>query len=141
MKKIFAPFILLSVFLISCDKDPEPESEVIRSYCNLHHFVPDVESVIWEINGEELPDVQPYSELFRSSVVLEETSEEIEFILKNSEGSEVLITRQLLLEQDKYYNIIVSGSTEDPVLHFEELDTSQPQAGKSQVPGNALHSR
>ena len=138
MKKLLALSILLSVFLFSCDKDPEPEPEVIRAYCNLHHFLPEVESIIWEINGEELPDAQAYSFLFRGSVVLQEASEEIEFILKHSQSSEVLLSEQLLLEQDKFYNVIVTGSTEDPVLLFEELDTSHPQAGK--VKFQTLHS-
>lgn len=138
MTKLLAPFILLAVFLFSCDTEPEPEPEVIRAYCNLHHFIPEVEGILWEINGEELPDMQPYSELFRSSVVLEVTSEEIEFILKDAENLDVLISQSLLLEEDKFYNIIVTGSAEDPVLLFEEVDTSNPQAGK--VKFQVLHS-
>ncbi|MCK4881015.1 MAG: DUF4397 domain-containing protein [Bacteroidales bacterium] len=137
MKKLFILSILFPLVFLSCNKDPEPEPEVIRAYCYLHHFVPELESVTWVVDDIETPDDLIYGGLIPGAVVLEAASEEISFIVKNSETGEVLESRVLLLEEDKYYKVIICGSKEDPLLLFQEVETSRPQSG--QVKFQILH--
>ncbi|MDF1573772.1 MAG: hypothetical protein P1P86_01090 [Bacteroidales bacterium] len=137
MKKLFILSILFSPFLLSCDKEPEPEPEKIRSYCYLYHFVPELGSVIWEIDDIEVPEPKDYSVLLAGSVLLESASEEISFTVKHSGTKEVLVSQLVPMEQDKYYMIIVSGPADAPSLLIREIDTSRPQAG--QVRFQAYH--
>jgi len=138
MKKLLILFILFSTVILSCNKDPEPEPEVIRAYCYLYHFIPELESVVWDVDDSEVPYDPFFGEQFAGSIILESTTEEIVFTVKHADTKDVLISQFLQLEQDKYYNVIVHGPTEAPVLLFREIDTSRPQSG--QVKFQVLHS-
>ena len=138
MKKLFILSILFSLVFISCNEEPEPEPEEIRAYCYLYHFIPGLEDVLWEVDDHPLPEAQNYAVQFSGSVLLETASEEISFTVKHSGTKEVLISQLVLLEEDKYYNVIVRGSKEDPALLFREIDTTHPQSGN--VKFQLLHS-
>jgi hypothetical protein len=138
MKKLFILSILFSILFVSCNDDPEPEPEVIRAYVYLYHFIPEHGSVIWEVDESALPEEQLYATQFSGAVVLESASEEISFTVRHSGTNEVLVSQLVQLEQDKYYNVIVRGSSEDPALLIREIDTSHPDAG--QVKFQVLHS-
>ncbi len=130
MKKLFILSILFSFVFISCNNEPEPEPEEIRAYCYLYHFIPDLGDVVWEVDDHELPEAQNYAVQFPGSVLLETASEEISFTVRHSGTKEVLISQLFQLEKNKYYNVIVRGSKEDPALLFREIDTTHPQSGK-----------
>lgn len=138
MKKLFILFISLSLITFSCNDEPEPEPEVIRAYCYLYHFIPEIGSVIWEADGTEVPSEKVYAYQFPGAVILESESEEIAFAVKHSGTGEVLASEIFQLEKNKYYNIIACGSKDDPILFIREIDTAQPQAGK--VKFQILHS-
>ncbi len=138
MKKLFILSILFAFLFLSCDKDSEPDPEVIRAYCYLYHFVPEIGSVIWEVDDSELPEEQLYAVQFAGAVILETASEEINFTVKHSGTREVLVSQFVQLEQDKYYNVIVRGSSEDPSFLIREIDTTHPASGK--VKFQVLHS-
>jgi hypothetical protein len=138
MKKLLVLSILLSSFIFSCNKDPEPEPELIRAYCYLYHFIPQMSDVIWEIEGYELPEEQAYAVLFPGAVILEAGTDDIEFVVKHPGTSEVLVNQMLQLEQNTYYNVIVCGPADNPTLLVNEIDISYPQAGN--VALQALHS-
>ena len=128
MKKLFILSILFSFIFLSCNKDPEPEPELIRAYCYLYHFIPELESVFWEVDDSEVPDEHYYGVQFQGLVVLETASEEFAFSVKHSGTKEVLVSQLLQLEKDKYYNVIVRGSKENPALLIREIETTHPQA-------------
>lgn len=138
MKKLFILFISFSLVFFSCNDDLETEPEVIRAYCYLYHFIPELGGVIWEAAGVEVPTVKVYAYQFAGAVILESDSEEIGFAVKHPETKEVLATQNYVLEKDSYYNVIAYGSKEDPMLHITEIETSRPQAGN--IKFQVLHS-
>ena len=138
MKKLLILSLLLSIVLLSCEEEPEPEPEVIRAYCYLYHFIPEVRSVIWEAAGTEVPDEKVYAFQFAGAVILESESENIPFAVSNNATGELLASETFQLEENKFYNIIACGSIDDPVLLIREIETGQPQAGN--VKFNVLHS-
>ena len=129
MKKIFFLSILLSSAILSCNNDPEPEPEGIRAYCNLYHFIPEMGSVLWDVSEEEFPNESLYAKQIFTRVFLEEAEEELVFAVKHPGTKEVLVSQLFQLEEEKYYNVIVCGSAEDPTLFIKEIDTSHPAAG------------
>ena len=138
MKKLFILSILFSFIFFSCSDEPEPEPEVIRAYCYLYHFIPELGNVLWEVDDHGLPEAQAYAVQFAGSVVLETASEEISFTVKHSGTNEVLISQLFPLEKNTYYNVIVTGTKEDPVFLFQEIDLTHPQSGN--VKFQLLHS-
>jgi len=138
MKKLLIPVILLSSVILSCNKDPEPEPEVIRAYCYLQHFIPQMSTVIWEVAGVELPNAQSYAYSFPGAIILERASEEIEFAVKHPISKEVLVSQLVQLEQNKFYNAIVGGRADEPTLLIYEIETSAPNSGNVKL--QAFHS-
>jgi len=138
MKKIFILPILLSSVFLSCNKDPEPEPEGIFAYCNLYHFIPEMGSVLWDVYDEEFPDESLYAQQIFTRIFLETTTEELVFAVKHPGTKEVLVSQLFQLEEGKYYNVIVYGSAEEPILFIKEIDTSHPAAGM--VKFQILHS-
>jgi len=137
MKKYLILFSLLSIFILSCNKNPD-EPDLIRAYCYLYHFIPQMESVIWEADGIELPDPQDYAYDFPGAIILEAAAEEIEFTVKQPGTKEVLASGLFQLEQNKFYNIIACGPAQEPVLLFSKIETSYPATGNVQM--QVLHS-
>ena len=111
-------------------KESDPEPELIRAYCNFYHFVPELGSVVWEVDGSEVPDEQLYDVLFPGAIILENTREDIVFTVKHAGTKEQLVSQLFEMEQDKYYNIIVCGPKEDPSLLIREIDIIHPMSGK-----------
>lgn len=139
MKKLIFLSLLFSVLILSCNnKGPEPEPEFIRAYCYLYHFIPELEEVIWQVDGVEVPDGTAYALAFNGAILLEGTSEEIEFVVKAPGSGEVLASEVFLLERNKFYNIVIGGSNAEPTFLFSEVETSFPGSGNVKV--QALHS-
>lgn len=129
MKKLLILSLLFSLYLFSCEKETDPEPEPIRAYCNFIHYVPELKSVIWEVDEVEVPDAKDYAEFFQGSLILDAAAENISFTVKQSGNKEVLATEIFQLEQDKFYNITVCGTTGNPFLFIREIETSRPGEG------------
>ena len=133
MKKPYILSILFSLAIFSCDKEPEPVPEVIRAYCYLYQFVPGLEKVTWEVDDIVVPTNQIYASFLPGAVILESASEEILFTVKHTGTGEILKSRLFTLEEDKDYNVIISGAELDPVLLIQEIETTRPQSGKVKI--------
>jgi Domain of unknown function (DUF4397) len=129
MKKIIFLSTFLTLFLFSCNTESEPELELIRAYCYLYQFVPGLENVNWIIDEIEVPNQQYYASRFPGSVILESASEEITFAVKHAGTGDLLESQSFTLEEKKYYNIIITGAEQDPVLLIQEIESNRPQAG------------
>lgn len=138
MKKLFLLTILFSLITLSCEKDPETEPEETRAYCHMYHFVSGLEKILWVVDDNEVPDSKVYAGEFKGSVELETATDEINFTVKHSETGAVLLSEFLVLEEDKYYAVIATGTEDNPVLILHEIETTSPQSG--QVKFETLHS-
>jgi hypothetical protein len=138
MKKLLIISVLLSSVIISCNKDDENEPDVIRAYCYLYHFIPQMSSVIWEVDGVEVPDDISYAYSFPGALILEESMEEFEFAVKQVGSNDILVSRIVQLEQNKFYNIIVCGPADEAELLIFEIETSAPTSTNVKV--QAFHS-
>lgn len=138
MKKLFVLSILFALISFSCTDDPEPEPDLIRAYCFLYHFIPELSSVIWEVDDVEVPDESLYATQFAGSVILPTESEVIAFAVKHPGTKEILASESFQLEKNKYYTVITSGSEDDVSLFIREIDTGRPQGGN--VKFQLLHS-
>jgi hypothetical protein len=130
MKKLIITSLLLSIVVLSCKKESEPEPRVIRAFVYLYNFLPGLEGINWTVDGVEVPEEMYYSKYLNGGVLLDSTSEEIEFFVKNAASGEILASRLLLLEEGKYYSVMFAGTLEDPVLLFYEIDTNMPVANR-----------
>jgi hypothetical protein len=138
MKKLFILSILFSLFCFSCTDDPEPEPDLIRAYCFLYHFIPELGSVIWDVDEVEVPDESDFAEQFAGSIILDTETEMIAFSVKQPGTNEVLASETFQLEKDKYYTLIASGSADNVTFFIREIDTGRPQGGN--VKFQLLHS-
>lgn len=138
MKKLLILSVLFSTIFLACEKEPDPEPEVIRAFCYLYHFIPGIENIIWEVDGVEVPDAQIYSDALAGAVILESESEEISFAVRHAVSREVLISELFILEKDAFYNIVVGGEVGNPVLIIEEVDTKD-HPGSGIVKFQVLH--
>jgi len=138
MKKLLLLSILFSLVFISCNDEPDPVPADIRAYCYLYHFIPELGSVIWEVAESEVPQEQLFGVQFAGAILLETIGEEVTFTAKHGGTRAVLISQSFQLEQNKFYNVIVHGSIEDPVMLIREIETGNPETGK--VKFQTLHS-
>ena len=129
MKKLVLLSIIFSLFFLSCTDEPESDPEVMGAYCYLYQFVPGRENVNWIVDDIEVPNEQAYASFFPGSVILESASEEINFTVKHAITGDILESQSFTLEEDKYYNVIITGAELDPVLLIKEIETSRPQSG------------
>jgi hypothetical protein len=130
MKNLLILSFVFPLVFMSCNKDPDPESEVKRAYCYLYNFVQGLENVVWEGAGSELPEAQLYSSSFPASVILQEDTEEILFAVKRPVSKDVLISYIVPLEKNAYYNVVAGGTAENPEMIINKIDTkNRPASG------------
>lgn len=139
MKKLLSISILFSLFFISCnnDPDPDPNPEEIRSYINIYHLITGLDGVYWEVDEVEVTNKHTYGSILPGSVILDSEIEEVLFTFKHPVSKAVLDSHWLVLEKDKNYTIILMGTVADPLLLFQEVETTRPQSG--QVKFEFLH--
>ena len=129
MQKLISLSVIFTLFFLSCKSEPDPVPELIRAYCYLYQFVPGLENVDWVVDEIEVPDGQSYSSFIQGSVVLESPSEQINFTVKHAVTGDILESRTVTLEENNYYNVIITGAEQDPVLIIQEMELSRPQSG------------
>jgi len=129
MKKPFIFLVLIPLLLVSCKKDPEPQPEEIRAYVSIVSLIRETFALTWVVDDIEVQDEQGYGSRLLGAVLLESDSEEISFTAKNSDTGAQIESLLLTMEKDKQYLIVLYGSADDPVLAFQEVESTRPQDG------------
>jgi len=129
MKKLLLSLVLIPLVLASCNKDPEPQPEEIRSYCSILSLVKQDDNITWVVDGIAVQDEQVYGSRILGAVLLDTDVEEISFTAENSSSGSIIESVLLTMEKDKHYLILLYGTADDPLLEVKELESIQPQSG------------
>lgn len=127
MKKLLIFFVFIPLLLASCKKDPEPQPVEIRAYASIISLLREPFAVTWVVDDVEVPDEQAYGSRIMGGILLEDATEEISFTAKNSDTGAQIESLLLSMDRDKNYLIVLYGSAEEPLLEFQELETSRPE--------------
>jgi hypothetical protein len=130
MKKLFIIFVFIPLLLASCNKDPEPQPIEIRSYVSVHSLLREPFPIEWVVDGVTIPDEQAYGARILGAVLLENETEEISFTANNFDTGSLVESLLLTMVSNKYYQIILYGSADEPSLVIEEIETTRPESGK-----------
>jgi len=137
MKKLIISLLSISLILVSCIKDPEPEPEEIRAYVSIVSLFKESNTITWVVDEVEIQAEQEYGARVLGAVILASDAEEISFAAKNSDTGSLIESLLLTMEKDKYYQIVLYGSSDEPVLSLNEVETTRPQ--DSHVKFHFLH--
>ena len=129
MKKLFIFLVSVPLLLVSCKKDPEPEPDEIRAYVSIVSLIRETFTLTWVVDDVEVQNEQDYGSRILGAVLLESVSEEISFTAKNSDTGAQIESLLLTMEEDKQYLIVLYGSADEPVLAFQEVESTRPQDG------------
>jgi hypothetical protein len=127
MKKLFIFFVFIPLLLASCKKDPEPQTVEIRAYASIISLLREPFAVTWVVDDVEVPDEQAYGSRIIGGILLEAATEEISFTAKNSDTDAQIESLLLTMDRDKNYLIVLYGSAEEPLMEFQEVETSRPE--------------
>jgi len=127
MKKQFIFFIFIPLLLVSCKKDPEPQPVEIRAYASIISLLREPFAVTWVVDGVVVPDEQAYGSRIMGGILLEGATEEISFTAENSDNGAQIESLLLTMDRDKDYLVVLYGSAEEPLMEFQELETSRPE--------------
>ena len=130
MKKLFIILVSIPLLLASCKKDPEPQPEEIRSYVSIVSLIRETFALTWVVDEVEIQDEQDYGSRILGAVLIESDSEEISFTAKNTNTGSQIESLLLTMEKDKFYQIVLYGSADEPVLYLQEVETTRPQDGR-----------
>mgnify|MGYP000051545066 CR=1 FL=1 len=132
MKKLFILSIFFSLIFLSCNDDQEPEPEIIRAYCYLYHFIPEIGSVIWDVDEVEVPTEKVYAYQFpQGRSPLNQTLKRL-FLPLNTRGPRRYWQAKFF--SSKRINIIMSlpaGQKMIPPFLFRKLKPASPRQEKS----------
>ena len=127
MKKHYIFFVFIPLLFASCKKDPEPQPVEIRAYASIISLLREPFAVTWVVDGIEVPDEQAYGSRIMGGILLEDATEEISFTAKNSDTDAQIESLLLSMDRDKNYLIVLYGSAEEPLMEFQEIETSRPE--------------
>lgn len=127
MKKLSIFLVFLPLLLASCKKDPEPQPTEIRAYASIISLLREPFSITWVVDGVEIPDDQAYGAKIVGGVLLDDVSEEISFTARNSDTDSQIESLLLNMDRDKSYLVVLYGSVDDPLMVFQELETTRPE--------------
>lgn len=137
MKKLSIFFVILPLLLTSCKKDPEPTPVDIRAYASIISLLREPFSITWVVDGVEVPDDQAYGQRIMGGILMAGDTEEISFTANNADTGSQIESLLLNMERDKDYLIVLYGSADEPLMLFQELETTRPEP--SQVKFLFLH--
>ena len=120
------PVVLLLAVLAACNEEPEPEPVEYSAYCSLYHFIELENSIEWEVDGVPVDWQQAYGSVVSGLVVLEEPSEEISFILRNSDNGEVIDSLHFNMTENANYLLTVFGTAGDTESVFQKVPDTPP---------------
>lgn len=127
MKKLSIFFVFLPLLLVSCKKDPEPQPVDIRAYASIISLLREPFSITWVVDGVEVPDDQAYGSRIMGGILMAGDTEEISFTANNADTGSQIESLLLNMERDKDYLIVLYGSADEPLMLFQELETSRPE--------------
>lgn len=125
--------ILFLAILTACNEEPEPEPVEYSAYCSLYHFIEAGNDIEWEVDGVPVDWQQSYGTVVSGFVVLEEPSEDISFVLRNSDNGDVIDSLQFNLTENTNYLLTVFGAGGAMESVFQKVPETPPSGGNLNI--------
>ena len=129
MNRQIIALLLPLMLLQSCLKDLEPITETIDTYHYYYHNLMEEYDLQWEIDDAVIGSGHSYGTPAQAVFSLNEPEQEVLIRAANSDNGLLIDSLSHLMFESASYMIALMGTTDEPHLLCEPMDTRMPSAG------------